>query len=472
MHGIIYAYDAPKSEAQREFTARRIAQSAEQRRLRKTSELGWNCPVDHFECRTSHSSAHYSVQDGTSKSLNAPITMAGARRDTAPTNHSAHSDLNHQSLLSQPFELRYGRRYLREVPYPLPCDLAEIQRQNLRTMLVCEVFGRAVCAPSIRNKIPMKVLEVGCGSGYWSAACHDYFSSLNHHNVAFTGLDIAPLAPDHRKQGVNWTFVQHDLRRMPWPFDDGEFDLVMMKDLSLALPQCVASQGLTDEGMRVLGKGGILEIWESDHVVRTLLPHPPPPPTKLAIDQDIADATATYLIAPGTPFAPAHNKYIRQANAWLEVAFSQRRLTTTPCTRIAQLLLQEPDSLGDVGWRRVAIPLSELRWEQEWPLADSPMSSMSSHDKSLQRSTSGSLGRSILSADQLALRQAALLTVLQQIESLEPLMKEVSGKSSDAWVQWWAGMMTNLMTPDTGNGTPALAGEALEMGAWWATKLG
>lgn len=129
--------------------------------------------------------------------------------------------------LSNPFELRHGRRYLRELPYPLPVDLHEIQRQNLRTLLCCRVFGRAICAPHItKDRVPKRVLEIGCGSGYWSAMCHEYFSSLGQKRVSFTGLDVAPLAPDLKKQGMNWTFIQHDLRRIPFPFRDEQFDLV------------------------------------------------------------------------------------------------------------------------------------------------------------------------------------------------------------------------------------------------------
>ena len=72
-----------------------------------------------------------------------------------------------------------------------------------------------------------------------------------------------------------------------------------------------------------------------------------------------------------------------------------------------------------------------------------------------------------MSPDQMALRQTALLSVVQMIESLEPLLKEVSGKNSEEWGHWWASMMADLMDPTRG----AISGECLEMGAWWATKI-
>nr|POE48906.1 hypothetical protein CFP56_39003 [Quercus suber] len=486
MEGVIYAYTGGRSEAQQEYTARRLAQIASQRRQRRDSELAsreiWRADDSQDQSLLllstpaspiSPSSPHPARQrfsfnlDGNIKSSLASTMMESITAIPGMPNSSSHSEQNHQNLLKQPFELRHGRRYLREVPYPLPCDLTEIQRQNLRTLLACQIFGRPICSPNIQHGLPVRVLEVGCGGGYWSAMCHDYFSSLGFGNVSFTGIDLAPLAPDYRRQGMDWTFIQHDLRRMPLPFDDGEFDFVMVKDLSLAVPQSISSQRFVDECIRVLRVGGSYEVWEFDHLVRKLLPHPPQPPTNHSNDQDLADATGTYLIAPGTPFTPAQNKYLRQANRWLDSALSKRRLLTTPCARIAQLMLQETETLCEVGWRRIAIPLSEMWWEHEDHPADSPMSFMHHRGKEPQTQS-----RPLLTTDQLALRKTALITVLQQIESLEPLMKEASGKNADGWAQWKASMMANILDPDPDSATPALTGEALEMGAWWATKLG
>ncbi|KAM0716094.1 hypothetical protein Q7P37_008608 [Cladosporium fusiforme] len=354
-------------------------------------------------------------------------------------------------LLCDPYELRHGRRYLRDLVYPLPVDLPEVQRQNLRTLLGCSVFGRAVCAPRVTKQVPQKVLEVGCGSAYWSSRCHEYFTTLGYRSVSFTGLDVAPLAPDLKKQGVNWTFVQHDMRRSPWPFEDGEFDLIMLKDLSLVVPLGGASQHFLDECIRLLKVGGTLELWESDHVLRSLLPHPPPPNSKQREEHDIAVQTGTFLIGPGTPFAPAQNKYLSHANAWIGEALDRRKLPPTPCARVAHSLYQEAEALCDIGIRRVAIPLGELRWEREKGPND---------DK-------GKLRERNLSPDQVALRQTALLSVVQMIESLEPLLKDVSGKNSEEWGHWWASMMADLMDPSRGS----ISGESLEIGAWWATKI-
>jgi SAM-dependent methyltransferase len=463
MDGLIYAYHTPKSAAQLKYTQERIAAIAEQRRQRALqSDLN-----NQLERTTSNTS---SLSVGQSK--DSPHhednhgDMEQQRLHTASSSgSSSQSEIAHQGLLNNPFELRFGRRSLRELPYPLPVDLPEVQRQNLRTLLCCKVFGRAVCSPRIHEKIPKRVLELGCGSGYWSAMCHDYLTLLGHKNVSFTGLDVAPLAPDLRKQGVNWTFVRHDLRRLPYPFESDSFDLVMLKDMSLVLPLGVASQKLIDESIRILDENGTLEIWESDYVIRSLVPHPPNPSKQLA-DQEVARKTATFIISPGTPFTPAQNKYLQQANTWIQNALDRRKLPPTPCARIQQILVQEPDSLDRFGSRRVAIPLGEMRWERDG--SGHCRNPSDKHDSVMMPRSKGKGIDRGLTPDQAALRQTALLTVLHMIESLEPLLKEASGKNSEEWSRWWASMMAELSDP--ANKT-AVTGECLEIGAWWASKI-
>lgn len=459
MEGFL-AYHVPNSTGQQQYTAARLAVLAEQRKLRKALQEDQPEHIERTLSRESTQSGtsidHQHSRDDSYGDMDHHRANTSSSSSSSTTHSSEHA---HRLLLNNPFELRHGRRYLRELQYPLPCDLAEIHRQNLRTLLGCRVFGRAICSPNFAKAAPRKVLELGCGSGYWSSLCHEYFCSHGYPKVSFTGLDVAPLAPDLKQQGIDWTFVQHDLRRTPLPFDDEAFDLVMVKDMSLALPLGRPFQKFLDEAIRILRAGGTLEIWESDHVLRSLLPHPPPPPSKQPLDQETAIQTATFIIAPGTPFAPAQNKYLKHAGAWISEALDRRELPPLPCARIAQVLYQEPDALGDIGIRRVAIPLGELRWERE-PLktvVDSPMSNKGK----------AKLNDTRLTADQAALRQTALHTVLQMIESLEPLLKEVSGKNSEEWSHWWASMMADMLDPTKA----ALNGECLEVGAWWATKL-
>ncbi len=365
-----------------------------------------------------------------------------------------------------PLYVRQDRRYLRDLPYPLSCDLAELQRQNLRTLLTTTLFGGPVCSPAVRQNPPKAVLEVACGTGFWSSLCHDYFAAQGHSNVSFTGLDILPFAPDLHAQGVNWRFVQHDLRRPTLPFEDEKFDVVVLKDMSLVVPLGAPSQHIMDETIRVLKRGGTLEICDSDHLIRSILPHPTPPLSKRPEDQQRATATGSFLISPTTPFSPPQNKYFEDANTWIQEVLDRRKLPPTPCSRVAQVLLQEPDALAEIDYRRIAIPLGEMRWEYDGGQIGGRRGSDAAKLAKAASKRAGKGEAVTLTEEQAGLRYAALLTVVQMIESMEPLLKEVSGMSQEEWHRWWAGMMTDLLEQ---NG--ASSGECLELGTWWARKL-
>jgi SAM-dependent methyltransferase len=327
--------------------------------------------------------------------------------------------------------------------------------------LATQVFGTPLCSPQANEKPPESVLEVACGSGFWSAQCHDYLAESGCLNVCFTGIDVVSIAPDYNRQGINWRFLRHDIREVPFPFEDESFDLIVLKDLSLVVQQNQPSQLVLDEAIRMLRPNGILEIWEVDLSIRSLLPHPPPPPNKRPEDLRQAHATATFLISAATPFGPAQNMYLRNFNDWVGQALDKRRLSAVPCTRMQPILLQEPDDLWDVGCRRVAIPLGEMSWERQDPRVTA---GRPKHDSGL--SGLGVAGDvPLLTPDQESLRKTALLVVVQLIESLEPLLKEVSGKNQEEWQRWWAGMMTDLFQNDGANN-----GECLEIGAYWARK--
>jgi len=352
------------------------------------------------------------------------------------------------------FTFRHGRRYIRDPAYPLPCDVPELHRQNLQTQLATKTFGRALCSPVVEKQPPQRVLEIACGTGYWSSICHDYLAELGCLNVEFVGLDIVHVAPDLCKQGINWRFVQHDIRKVPLPFDDEQFDLVLLKDLSLVIQLGAQSERLLDDAIRILRSGGVLEIWETDHLVRSMQPHPPVPPGKRPEDHECAVRTATFLISPATPFGKSQNKFLTDSNSWVQEALDRRKLSPTPCARMQPMLLQEPDSLKDIGFRRVAIPFGELRWER-----DDPGRFAAQRGGKNKTETS-------LKPEQASLRAAALLIMVMFIESMEPLLKEVSGKNQEEWQRWWNWMMADLYENGGAN-----TGDCMEIGAYWARKI-
>ncbi|KAJ5898991.1 hypothetical protein N7495_003735 [Penicillium taxi] len=342
------------------------------------------------------------------------------------------------------------RTYFRDPEnlYPLPSDIAEIHRQSLRTMMLLRVFGGPFCNPHISNHPPKRVLELACGSGLWSGLCHEYFVRRGQPNVAFVGLDMVSLAPDLRKQGMNWQFKRHDLRRPHLPFPDDYFDLVFIKDAGMT-PQSPAQQasGLT-EYLRVLKSGGVLEIWDSDSVFRSLLPNPAPARKVSTKDQEIANSTATYTFSAATPFTAAQNKFLIDYNSWVEKSFDRRKLTVLPCATIGLAFQSEIDIMENVDSRRIAIPLGDMRWEREG-----------------QGGKDSTGSRKTLTPEQASIRQTALLTVIKMIEGMEPLLMEASGKSRDEWDRWWVAMTTDLFQKGV-----FASGECLEVSAWWGQK--
>lgn len=375
------------------------------------------------------------------------------------------------------FIQRNGRTYLSDLslPYPLPSDLTELHRQSLRTLLLIQVFGAPVCSPPLTKKPPQRVLEVGCGSGFWSMMCHRYFKGRGHGGISFTGVDIAPLAPgsanlaaDAAKpdRDMKWKFVHHDLRQLPWPLTTGEYDLVMVKDLSLITTN-MQHQDFLDEYIRLLRPGGTLEIWESDHLIRMLRPHVPGSAAGAGHDMDeqyTASTLGAYVMNANTPLSAPLNPFLVDYNHWATKALEARDLTAVPCTVIGPTLLQESEVLSDVKSRRLAIPLSEVRWEREGVggiiTKDGKATDLEGKGKEVLI-----VEKKTLTAGQIALRQTALLTVVQQMQALEPVLREVSGKSQDEWDVWLSKMMGDLISE---NGTSW--GECLEVGAWWAKK--
>jgi SAM-dependent methyltransferase len=227
--------------------------------------------------------------------------------------------------------------------------------------------------------------------------------------------------------------------RLPLPFDDDEFDIVVMKDLSMVIPLGTPSQRILDEATRILKSGGTLELWETDHIIRSILPHPPPPPGKNPQEYACAVSTGTFLISPITPFTEVQNKYLQDSNTWIQEALDRRKLSPTPCARMSQMLLQETETLYDVENRRVAIPLGELRWEREQASERNAAKRRNSEVNATTKVKKGSVNfdSATLTEEQAALRYTALLVVIQMIESLEPLLKEVSGKNQEEWQRWW-----------------------------------
>lgn len=381
---------------------------------------------------------------------NSVTTTNSATSTAAPSSSDECSSL--QSSLSDyntyPIVQHHDRLYLRhpENLYPLPCDLAEVHRQILRTLMLVRVIGRPFCSPDLVNRPPRRVLEVACGAGTWSSLCHDFFARhSNDPNVSFTGIDIISLAPDLSKHGVDWEFKQHDLGKRVLPFPDDYFDFVFIKDAIM----CTSNLTL-EEPLRVLKAGGILEMWDSDWVFQSLSSDPSPAHQELSEEQRAAQVTATYLLTSETaPFSKAQNAHFQDYNSWIEAALTQCKLSAWPCKMIDQLFTDNFAAFDSVGSRRVAIPLGHTRWEKNSQDIEPPSSP----------------SQPVLNQEQAAIRHTAMLTVTQMIQGLEPILMEASGKDMDEWDRWLASLMTDLRTDG-----PA-SGECLDVSARWGRKV-
>ncbi|KAK7959490.1 SAM binding domain-containing protein containing protein [Apiospora aurea] len=404
----------------------------------------------------------------------------------------------------KPLIIRNNRTYIQDptLTYPLPVDLAELHRQSLRTLLLFQLFGGPITSPAFSAKPPARVLEVGCGTGFWSMMCHRYFAQHGHGSISFTGIDIVPLCgsgldPNSKPdKDMRWRFIQHDMRRTPWPVEAGEFDLVMVKDMSFATPSGRTYQNFMDEYLRVLRPGGVLEIWDADHTIRMLRPHAPTSQSKGTIAEEPCDSPSdsdsdsdsdedgsesdpdeedqvsrfgAYIITANTPLSTPLNPFLVEYNGWLSKALEKCTISSVPCTHTGPSLLQE-DGLSDVRSKRLAVPLSEVRWEREGvggvvtKDGKSYIDSMKGKGKMGDAKSIRGGGKS-LSQQQAAVRRTALETVVGMIQALEPLLRESSGKSQDEW-DGWAGKMINDLLKEGGTSW----GECLEVGAWTARK--
>lgn len=466
------------------------------------------------------------------------VTSTGMSASDLLSRDTETSSTQSQNRPRKPFVTKSnGRTYLSDptLAYPLPVDLHELHRQSLRTLLLFQLFGGPVCSPALAQRPPTRVLDLACGYGFWSMMCHSYFSRKGYSNIHFTGLDIAPLGgiagvphPGNMAQpaaakergspsaatgnwaeqppdkNMHWNFVQHDLRNLPLPFPDEEFDLIMAKDMSL-VAQTTQFQVLVDEYMRILKPGGVIELWDCDHPIRMLRPHVPETPTtgnppksldeqlhanpdahshhsnasshphkKADHEKEIAELGA-YVMGNNTPLSGPQNNYLMEYNSWVLKYLESHQLLNFPCANIGPFLIQEP-LLTNHGSKRLAIPLAEVRWEREGVggVVTKDGKSYINTGKAIGRATTKAgndnndpdkKGR-VLGAAQLALRQTALQTVLGFIEGLEPALREVSGKKQDEWDAWMGKLIKELVEKDGAN-----CGECLEVGAWWARKV-
>ena len=153
-----------------------------------------------------------------------------------------------------------GRRYYNDDknPYCLPCDTKELSRQTLLHELTTEIYGNYTAIDFTVEKIPHRVLDLGCGTALWVTHMNEMFTKMGHPDVEFVGLDVVPVQLDMKD--VDFTFVKHDIRIHPLPFDDNTFDYVFARDLALTLSATDMYGGAISEIMRIIKPKGLFEL--------------------------------------------------------------------------------------------------------------------------------------------------------------------------------------------------------------------
>jgi ubiquinone/menaquinone biosynthesis C-methylase UbiE len=339
-----------------------------------------------------------------------------------------------------------GRRFIDNpaCTYSLPSDLREYQRQDLLCMFLNEVLEGPTCVPIDPRDPPQSVLDVGCGSGFWASTMHDHYVDLGINPPKFTGIDLYNLAGNLKAQGIDWTFVQHDAVKLPFPFPDESFDHIRFGETGMVFPYDLNwYAALRAECLRLLKPRGRMEIRCTDSLIRRVLPSGP----KMSAGDEyqccdgscscVGKKMGCYPINNDTKFAESENHYIKQRNYWIGAWCKEHN----KCATVLQLLsmFQSVEDDSDRSLRRVAIP----------------MSNMISCEHQYQR----------WSPTKLSVRSMALELVIREMESYEPMFKEYSRMLDTDWSMWWNDMVEDMMEH---NG--CAGGECIEAGDWWMMK--
>ncbi|KAK7969421.1 hypothetical protein PG996_002139 [Apiospora saccharicola] len=285
-----------------------------------------------------------------------------------------------------------------------------------------------------------------------------------------------PALVDEDRDEMHWQFVQHDCRQIPWPLESAAFDLVVFKDMSAAFTQKELA-AVTDELVRVVRPGGVLEVWDVDSVLRSLKPNAPDTlananPIKRngggsgeyyqrhqhhhsqqqqrkQQQKDDAYAELGVYDVDANILCPSKNPWIAEYNGWLSQACDARTVSPVPCATIGPFLVQEADTLEGMISKRFAVPLStDIRWE-----------------RNRYNSSGTGAASAAIDSERAAIRNTALQCVVDLIGTWEPMLRSVNKMSQEGWDAWYAKATKNLMLEGGADG-----GECLEVGVWSVRK--
>ncbi|CAG8541485.1 13310_t:CDS:2 [Acaulospora morrowiae] len=165
---------------------------------------------------------------------------------------------------TKPPDFRYvnGRRYHNEpeVPYWLPSDLDEIDRQQQQHYCGKHIFGSNISAPVEEFLIDgCKVLDVGCGAGIWLLEM-----ATEYKKSKFFGVDMSPVFPTHIKP-FNTNFIKANmLNGLTLP--SNEFDYIHISFMNDSFTNDQWQNIVIPELVRLLKPDGWLEFYDFDTI--------------------------------------------------------------------------------------------------------------------------------------------------------------------------------------------------------------
>ncbi|KAI5789426.1 S-adenosyl-L-methionine-dependent methyltransferase [Pyronema domesticum] len=351
--------------------------------------------------------------------------------------------------------MKNGRKYFLDdksySPYPLPCDVKELSRQTLWHELSRELWGGYSTINWDTEKLPDRVLDLGCGTGIWSAAMNEDFIKRGKKGTEFVGMDLME-GNQMDMRDVNWKFVKHNFLETPFPFEAETFDFVFMRDIMLTYPSKDMYSGIISEVLRIIKPGGLFEIQCNDYIIRTL--SRPSTPSYLP-------GTSSYEITSTTQFLSVpENPFISTYNTLITSALVKRDLPPVPCTLVKASFLTE-DGVSILSQRRFALPFDQIWWES----TTAPSSSSTGGGDGNSDADSKASKRRSTSGSSLALRHLVRLMFVQLIEALEPVLRDAEGMEVDEWDSWYRELMWNWF-----EGGGLRGGECMEFGAWYGKK--
>lgn len=152
------------------------------------------------------------------------------------------------------YEFENGRRYhaYKAGAYILPNDEEEQNRLDLQHHIYLFCLGGELYLAPIKN--PLRVLDVGTGTGIWAIDFAD-----DHPEALVIGTDLSPIQPSFVPPNVK--FYVDDFEQ-PWEFDEREkFDYVHWRSLCGSVSDWPKIYGQAYESLK---PGGYLEVHEYD----------------------------------------------------------------------------------------------------------------------------------------------------------------------------------------------------------------